>query len=149
MAAATGSVAELLSRKVPLPAAATITPAAMQKRASGEGFRSRALRDNTEIGSRAASAGSRGGCPSAISTLARASSPCITGALARSDCRIILGAAVGWVLASTLLCAKSFGFCPLTDVFPSSSSPADVNQQKSEHGDIAARLDVGAVIISA
>jgi len=102
MAAATGSVAELVRRKAPLPAAATITPAAMQKRTSGEGLRAGARRDNTGVGSRAASAGSRGGCSSAISARARAGLPCITGTIARSDRGIILGAATEWMPASSL-----------------------------------------------
>jgi hypothetical protein len=41
-----------------------------------------------------------------------------------------------------------FGFCALADVFPSSSIPADVNQQKSKDGDVSAPLDGDVVIIS-
>jgi hypothetical protein len=37
----------------------------------------------------------------------------------------------------------------LADVFSSSSSPADVNQQKSADGEVPAALGGGVVIISA
>ena len=142
IAVATGSVTELLNRKVLLPAAARIPAVAIQKRTRGESPRLATAR--AEIDSRAPSAGLSGDCFFASSTGTTTSGARATGAIARSVCR-----ADDLGRDSFRPCNRCFGFFPLAEVLSSSSSPAEVNQQKSEDGDVSALFDGGVVIISA
>ena len=87
MAAATASVPELLSRKVPLLATARITPTAIQKRTSDEGPRPATARENARVDDCAPTARPGGGCLFASPTRATASSARATEVVARSVCR--------------------------------------------------------------
>jgi hypothetical protein len=83
-AAATGSVAELLSRKAP-PATAIRIPAAMHERAGSESFRSAARRNGGGVASGVPSAKAAGGWPFAISEWARAGPALVAAAFAAAD----------------------------------------------------------------